>query len=57
MNLQKKKKNFVVTYNKSKYKKIFKSKIIMTLSKSQEDFERLILANKNFSSYLCIFDE
>lgn len=38
MNLQKKKKNFVVTYNKSKYKKIFKSKIIMILSKSQEDF-------------------
>ena len=28
----------------------------MTLSKSQEDFERLILANENFSSYLCIFD-
>lgn len=56
MNLQKKKKNFVIIYNKSKYKKIFKSKIIMTLSKSQEDFERLILANKNFSSYLCIFD-
>ena len=40
MNLQKKKKNFVVMYNKSKHKKIFKSKMIMTLSKSQEDFWR-----------------
>lgn len=52
MNLQKKKKNFVVMYNKSKYKKFFKSKIIMTLSKSQT----FLISNKNFTDFLNKYD-
>lgn len=39
-------------YNKSKYKKFFKSKIIMTLSKSQT----FLISNKNFTDFLNKYD-
>ena len=39
-------------YNKSKYKKFFKSKIIMTLSKSQT----FLISNINFTDFLKKYD-